>query len=194
MTWSFSSPSPPIDFKDNEYITELPARRCPKCGIVVTPVIKRSEKLDPQNGYTYIFPCCGSKCGHGGKLKSLFDENGKRILSSNWSARRLGKTVCQFCGCPQQAAEALGGHLEVHHIVPVSKGGDDTISNLVVLCSWCHVEAHKRIDFWAYNKRCLIDRMYEEYKSGTTTGEKYSENGLEQEPQELNCELTIYDG
>ena len=33
--------------------------------------------------------------------------------------------------------------LQVHHIVPVSNGGNDQLNNLVLLCYGCHTELHK---------------------------------------------------
>ncbi len=33
-------------------------------------------------------------------------------------------------------------HLELHHIIPKSRGGSDDASNLVKLCSGCHGRAH----------------------------------------------------
>jgi len=33
-------------------------------------------------------------------------------------------------------------HLEVHHIIPKSKGGSDDPSNLVTLCQRCHAKEH----------------------------------------------------
>ncbi len=33
-------------------------------------------------------------------------------------------------------------HLELHHIIPKSRGGSDDASNLVKLCSVCHGRAH----------------------------------------------------
>lgn len=40
--------------------------------------------------------------------------------------------------------------LEIHHIVPVSLGGNDTISNLVPLCFSCHKAAHNGRDIHKY--------------------------------------------
>ena len=34
-------------------------------------------------------------------------------------------------------------NLQVHHIVPVSKGGDDKITNLITLCNTCHTIIHQ---------------------------------------------------
>ncbi len=41
---------------------------------------------------------------------------------------------CQRCGCR--------GELQVHHINPRSRLGDDTEPNLITLCSQCHQEMH----------------------------------------------------
>lgn len=34
-------------------------------------------------------------------------------------------------------------NLEVHHIIPISDGGDNDFNNLIVLCKSCHNEWHK---------------------------------------------------
>jgi 5-methylcytosine-specific restriction endonuclease McrA len=36
--------------------------------------------------------------------------------------------------------------LQVHHIIPVSKGGDDSITNLITLCKICHTVVHQEGD------------------------------------------------
>jgi len=41
---------------------------------------------------------------------------------------------CQECGYFK--------HLEVHHIIPRSKGGSDDLTNLVTLCQRCHAKKH----------------------------------------------------
>jgi hypothetical protein len=41
---------------------------------------------------------------------------------------------CQECGYYK--------HLEVHHIVPRSKGGTDDLKNLITLCQRCHGKKH----------------------------------------------------
>ena len=35
-------------------------------------------------------------------------------------------------------------HLQIHHILPVSNGGQDEIENLVSLCHSCHVNVHRK--------------------------------------------------
>lgn len=39
--------------------------------------------------------------------------------------------ACQFCF-------AINTRLDIHHIMPSRKGGDDTPENLITLCSYCH--------------------------------------------------------
>jgi 5-methylcytosine-specific restriction endonuclease McrA len=42
--------------------------------------------------------------------------------------------TCQLCG--------RHSHLEVHHILPRSRGGPDAKANLVTLCHNCHRDVH----------------------------------------------------
>ena len=41
---------------------------------------------------------------------------------------------CERCKGP--------GKLEVHHIIPLEYGGDETPDNLEVLCRDCHIDEH----------------------------------------------------
>src|ERR1019366_1561784 len=43
---------------------------------------------------------------------------------------------CQSCGCIEG--------LQVHHIEPRSRLGDDTAENLIALCFLCHQKAHRQ--------------------------------------------------
>lgn len=38
------------------------------------------------------------------------------------------------------------GNLNVHHIKPVSEGGDDKPENLITLCKECHKEIHRELN------------------------------------------------
>jgi len=51
---------------------------------------------------------------------------------------------CDLCGAeaPFKRQADDQPYLEVHHIVPLSRGGEDTIGNTVALCPNCHREAH----------------------------------------------------
>jgi 5-methylcytosine-specific restriction endonuclease McrA len=44
---------------------------------------------------------------------------------------------CQICGSSE--------NLQVHHLRPRSRLGDDSPSNLITLCSHCHALQHKQL-------------------------------------------------
>jgi 5-methylcytosine-specific restriction endonuclease McrA len=52
--------------------------------------------------------------------------------------------VCERCGSPAPFAKISGGapYLEVHHKIPLAKGGHDTVSNAEALCPNCHRNKH----------------------------------------------------
>ena len=60
----------------------------------------------------------------------------------NPELRELIKTrdnsTCQVCS---RGIEDV--YLQVHHIIPVSNGGSDDVSNLILLCSSCHTTVHQ---------------------------------------------------
>ncbi len=57
----------------------------------------------------------------------------------DWEKRR--RQVIERDG--EQCSECgNGGHLHLHHIKPLSKGGSNKISNLKLLCENCHSEEH----------------------------------------------------
>ena len=58
--------------------------------------------------------------------------------------------TCRLCVNKLETNE-----LQVHHIVPVSDGGDDELSNLVLLCHNCHTSLHK--DDWKNYTEKLFD-------------------------------------
>ncbi|MFC1595593.1 HNH endonuclease [Gemmatimonadota bacterium] len=48
-------------------------------------------------------------------------------------------SICQECGLEEPDI------MNVHHIIPISEGGTNNASNLIVLCPNCHTRAHKEI-------------------------------------------------
>jgi len=66
------------------------------------------------------------------------------------------KGICESCG--EKAPFYLNDgspYLEVHHVVPLSSGGADTISNCVALCPNCHRALH-----YSQNAKKLIETLY----------------------------------
>ena len=51
---------------------------------------------------------------------------------------------CELCGCKN-------GSPILHHIIPVSKGGDNSPENIVVLCEECHKDFHRLYATWEQN-------------------------------------------
>ncbi|HDR3495918.1 TPA: HNH endonuclease [Bacillus toyonensis] len=51
---------------------------------------------------------------------------------------------CEECGqeAPFKRAKDGTPYLEVHHVVPLSEGGEDTVENATALCPNCHRKAH----------------------------------------------------
>lgn len=48
------------------------------------------------------------------------------------------KGTCEVKGCYGKATEP-------HHIVPLSKGGTNTLSNIIYLCQKCHDKRHNHL-------------------------------------------------
>lgn len=61
------------------------------------------------------------------------------------------KLICQDCGGFLAFKNEHGVYIpwdvgaEVHHIIPVSMGGDDNPNNLITLCHECHLKRHERL-------------------------------------------------
>lgn len=54
------------------------------------------------------------------------------------------KGVCENPGCTRTLFPRDDGspYMEVHHIIPLGEGGDDTLINVAALCPHCHRELH----------------------------------------------------
>lgn len=56
--------------------------------------------------------------------------------------RTVRKYERQCVSCGWQTPDGLRTLIHVHHVIPISAGGDDTTENMVVLCPNCHAIAH----------------------------------------------------
>lgn len=56
---------------------------------------------------------------------------------------------CEACFKPAPFIRARNDepYLEVHHLIPLAEGGEDTINNAVAICPNCHREAHFGVPF-----------------------------------------------
>ena len=64
--------------------------------------------------------------------------------------------LCEMPNCNYRSFSKKNGELyiEVHHVIPLSEGGEDSISNTVALCPNCHRALH-----YANNKEELKQRL-----------------------------------
>lgn len=63
---------------------------------------------------------------------------------------------CESCGGKAPFLKKNGEpYLEIHHVLPLSKGGTDTITNTVAICPNCHREAH-----YSDKKEDLVSKLY----------------------------------
>lgn len=83
--------------------------------------------------------------------KATGNANRKSILSSRFTrsaevvriTKARAKGVCQLCEQPAPFSDKNGNpYLETHHIVWLSRGGDDSTDNTVALCPNCHTKMH----------------------------------------------------
>lgn len=80
----------------------------------------------------------------------------------DWGERRRAvyrrdDYTCQRCGAQSGPhASGDGVPLHAHHVVPLSEGGSNQLSNLLTLCERCHDEAHDH-DVAALDPRAPAD-------------------------------------
>lgn len=83
---------------------------------------------------------------------------------------------CAICG--------NNDFLEIHHIIPKEKGGNDEYDNLILLCACCHAAIHKRtFDVAKMNINASID-----YESAIPVLDEYFANkiGAKETKERLN--------
>ena len=57
--------------------------------------------------------------------------------------RKRANGICQYCNQPAPFTDKNGNpYLEVHHVIWLSRGGEDSTANTVVLCPNCHKRMH----------------------------------------------------
>ncbi|MFD1635097.1 HNH endonuclease [Haloplanus ruber] len=90
-----------------------------------------------------------------------------RPLPSDWTKRRRevlrrDDYMCRHC---ERHEEMRGVSLEVHHIVPRSRGGSHEKYNLVTMCQHCHDRTHNGNVRTPDDHLAYIDRLKEEVRS-----------------------------
>lgn len=116
----------------------VPEGSCEWCGI---PIENKRRKS-----------CCCEECSLKFRIETssvMYANTGSAGGYRNHIFRRDDYT-CQKCGTPHRAINENGiplpttdGELDLHHIKPVSQGGQDNPENLTTWCRDCHKEWHK---------------------------------------------------
>ena len=89
---------------------------------------------------------------HPEKLVSQSSQYKRNLFVAEYAKQRA-KGVCQLCGQKAPFLTKTGNpYLETHHVVWLSRGGEDTIDNVVALCPNCHRRMHELDDPKDLNK------------------------------------------
>lgn len=93
---------------------------------------------------------CGTKCSERYNRILIWQNTVPKVP---WCAIVRDRFACTECGESGLYKNEYGIYipasvgLEVHHIVPISKGGTDRLDNLETLCTTCHYKRHGRVYF-----------------------------------------------
>lgn len=138
---------------DDSWVREIPRRRCPSCGVMSWPAVRRESGIDEERGFEFECPMCGYSYGRQGEKRKLYGPDGKRLHSTQWTVDRLNRDACQLCGRTENQLAVTGEMLTAHHVTPLSEGGQDVPSNMLVVCTSCHDAIHR--------KRDMMRKVYE---------------------------------
>lgn len=100
---------------------------------------KKRKKLSISNLKTLVENNKPTFIGNKNRTTHVYNRN-KYIIDY---ALERAKGFCQLCDQPAPFKNKIGDpFLEVHHVVPLSKGGTDTYDNVVALRPNCHRQIH----------------------------------------------------
>jgi len=73
---------------------------------------------------------------YGFNVMNYYSNKGRFIPHSIYKEIKQ-RTKCRDCGRKKKKES-----FEIHHIIPISKGGTNLINNLILLCPVCHKKRH----------------------------------------------------
>ena len=87
----------------------------------------------------YVNSIVSSEAGRRQVISSVFARNAEVVKET----KKRAKGICQLCGQPAPFIDKNGSpYLEVHHVVWLSRGGEDSTANTLALCPNCHKRVH----------------------------------------------------
>ena len=87
----------------------------------------------------YIQGVTSGTGGHRSVTSSAFIRSADVVKET----RKRANGICQFCNQPAPFIDKKGSpYLETHHVIWLSRGGEDSTNNTVALCPNCHTRMH----------------------------------------------------
>lgn len=98
-----------------------------------------TRRLSPGETAEFCSQSCAAKNTNNAQGHAV----GQSAIGAKQAARERDEYTCQSCGVEvSRQSQATSANFEVHHLIPASAGGPDTLENLVTLCEKCHNRAH----------------------------------------------------
>ena len=92
-----------------------------------------------QTAEKYIQDVVSGSGGRRSVTSSMFVRSAEVVKET----RRRANGICQLCNQPAPFIDKKGNpYLEVHHIIWLSRGGEDNTENTAALCPNCHIRMH----------------------------------------------------
>ncbi len=76
------------------------------------------------------------------KVQSMVDVYRRDPKVVAW-VLQSAKGICELCDTKGYETDTIAAYLEVHHVVPLSSGGADSVYNAVAVCETCHGKLHR---------------------------------------------------
>ena len=122
MRTSSSASDPPV---------QIVIQRCPDCDAAHAVTDVGLARLSPDRADAATCDAVVSDPDTGRKRQTIAPTVRERVLARD-------RHRCRAPGCRSTR------FLELHHVVPVSRGGPSRPANLITLCSRCHRHLHER--------------------------------------------------
>lgn len=102
------------------------------------PSVEQSIQIE-QTAEEYLQSVISGTGGRRSVTSSTFVRSAEVVKET----KRRANGICQFCNQPAPFIDKKGNpYLEVHHIIWLSRGGEDSTANTVALCPNCHTRMH----------------------------------------------------
>lgn len=74
-------------------------------------------------------------------------------FATKYAAMRKTNGICPYCRLDLEYEHELGQRVAFDHIIPISRGGADSVDNLVACCFQCNARKHAKTPFEFFCER-----------------------------------------